>query len=236
MTKIGLFGDSYACLTTGIGEAWFENQLILDKYQLVSFAKKGSDISWSYQEFLKNHHMFEQNIFIVTQSTRHHFELSGKRYFVSNYDTIDQILKNVHDLKPKKILNSLKDHYMYTMSIDLYDFGLAGMVERLKEIRPNTIFIYGFYNHSIEKITGSDFYLSQVSMMELEKLGVDWDWMRSTSHPEARSAHMTKENNHIFAKYVRDRLDGLDVNISLDSFVNPMPEDYGKYFPLLTRQ
>ncbi len=228
--KIGLFGDSYACLTLDKGEAWFESKEILDSYKIESYAKKGSDITWSYNLFLKNHSKYKKNIFIVTESTRHSFVVGPHTLHVSNIDTIDYISNQIKDLKIKNILQSLKMHYLYSLPLEVYDFGLAGIVEKIKEIRPDTIIVYGFYNHSIEKITQSNFYLSQVSMMELTQFGINFEQMKKLGIGEGRSAHMTKENNIIFAKYIADKLDGKDVSISLDSFVIPDKDEVKKYF------
>jgi hypothetical protein len=228
--KIGLFGDSYACLTLDKGEAWFESREILDSYIIESYAKKGSDITWSYNLFLKNHSKYKKNIFIVTESTRHSFVVGPHTLHVSNIDTIDHISEQIKDLKIKNILQSLKTHYLHSLPLEVYDFGLAGMVERIKEIRPDTIIVYGFYNHSIEKITQSNFYLSQVSMMELNQFEINFDQMKKLGIGEGRSAHMTTENNIVFAKYIKDRLDGNNVSISLDNFVIPAKTDIKKYF------
>jgi hypothetical protein len=229
--KIGLFGDSYACLTLDNEEAWFESKEILDSYKIESYAKKGSDITWSYNLFLKNHSKYKKNIFIVTESTRHSFVVGPHTLHVSNIDTIDHISNQIKDLKIKNILQSLKTHYMYSLPLEVYDFGLAGMVERIKELRPDTIIVYGFYNHSIEQITQSNFYLSQVSMMELAQFGINFDQMKKLGIGEGRSAHMTKENNIVFAKYIKDKLDGKDVSISLDNFIMPHKDEIKKYFP-----
>lgn len=228
--EIGLFGDSYACLTSGKGVAWFENKVILEKYNLVTFAKKGSDISYSFNRFIENHHRFSRNIFFVTESTRHSFQIGLHTFHVSNIESIEFLKSQVHDYKLKSVLTSLRDHYLYTLPIELYDYGLAGMVEKIKEIRPDTIIIYGFYNHSIEKITGGNFYLSQVSLMELEQFEIDFQWMKSTGLGEGRSAHLIDENNLIFAEYIRKRLDGDAANISLDMFHRPKLNDKLKYF------
>jgi hypothetical protein len=228
--KVGLFGDSYACLTLDKGTAWFENKIINEKYQLESYAKKGSDITWSYNLFLQHHSKYKKNIFIVTESTRHSFVVGPHTLHVSNIDTIDYISNQINDFKVKAALHSLKNHYMYSMSIDLYDFGLAGMVEKIKEIRPDTIIVYGFHNHSIEKIIGSNFYLSQVSLMELSAFNMNFDFMKKHNIPEGRSAHMSDENNQIFANYIRDMLDGQHYHISLKDFLIPNISDIKKYF------
>lgn len=230
--KVGLFGDSYACLTLGNNSAWFEKDIILEKYQLVSYAKKGSDITWSYKLFLEHHEKFEKNIFIVTESTRHSFKVGNHTLHVSNIDVIDHLKDQIKDFKIQAILNSLKQHYVYSMSIDLYDFGLAGMVEHVKQLRPDTIIVFGFNNHSIKKITGTNFYLSQVSMMELENFEINFDWMKKEAIGEGRSAHLTDENNIIFAEYIRKVLDGLAVSIDIEDFRVPDKKEAGRYFVL----
>jgi hypothetical protein len=229
--KIGLFGDSYACLSIGNGTAWFENNIVTEKYQIDSYAKKGSDITWSYNLFLKNHSRYKKNIFIVTESTRHSFVVGRHVLHVSNIDTIDYISNQITDFKVNAVLQSLKNHYLYSMSTDIYDFGLAGIVEKIKEIRPDTVIVYGFYNQSIEKITGSTFHLSQVSLMELSSFGIDFESMKKQGTPEGRSAHMTNENNEIFAQYIRNRLDGDHSSIELSNFIIPNAVDIKKYFP-----
>lgn len=226
--NVGLFGDSFACLTLGKGAAWFESNTILEKYNLINYAKKGSDITWSYKLFLEHHHKYEKNIFIVTESTRHSFTVGPHIIHASNLDAINEIQNNVRDHKIIKILNSLKDHYMHTMSFDLYDFGLVGMVDHIKKIRPNTIIVYGFLN---SKITETNFCLHNVSLMELLQFSIDFENMKRTGLGEGRSAHLTDENNKVFADYIRNRLDGKEVSISIDDFYIPPASDIKKYFP-----
>lgn len=228
--KVGLFGDSYACLTLNKGTAWFENLDLLKKYQIISYAKKGSDITYSYKLFLEHHTKFEKNLFFVTESTRHSFDVGSHRIHVSNIDSIEFLKNTINDFKVKIILNSLKDHYLYTMSTDLYDFGLAGMVDSIFNLRPDTIIIYGFYNHSIKKITKSDFYLSQVSLMELDQFGIDFDDMKRSGIGEGRSAHLTDANNEVLSKYIHDRLEGKEKILSLSDFIIPCKNDRHKYF------
>jgi hypothetical protein len=224
---VGLFGDSYACYSLDFCSGWFQNPLILSNYNLYSYAEAGSDITWSYKLFLKHHSKYTKNIFIVTESTRHSFTLEPYTVFVSN---IDHIKKNLNDSRIDKILDALYQHYVHTLSTDLYDFGLAGMVENIKRIRPDTIIIYAFYNHSIEKITGNEFYLSQVSLMELDAFKIDFNFMKKNGLIDKRSAHMTVENNQIFAQYIRERLDGNNATISLNDFIVPKTLDKQKYF------
>jgi len=233
--KVGLFGDSYGCLAIEGKLAWFENPILLEKYSFENYSKKGSDITYSFKKFLENHKKFKKNIFIVTESTRHTFSVGPHTMYVSNIDSIDAISENIKDFKIQKILNSLKDHYLYTMPIDLYDHGLASMVEEIKNLRPNTIIVYGFYNRSIEKITGNNFYLSQISMLELEKFKIDFENMKKTQMGEGRSAHMTDENNQILANYFRKELDGEPCKLQMSNFKVPEYKDRIKYFPELPR-
>lgn len=230
--KVGLFGDSYACFSTGSNTAWFENEIILQSYNLDSYAKKGSDISFSYNLFMNNHEKYEKNIFIVTESTRHTFELNGHTVHVSNIDVIDYIKTNIVDHKIKAVLTALKTHYLYTLNTQFYDFGLAGMIQHIKSIRPDTIIVYGFYNHSIKEITNNYFYLSQVSAMELKSFNIDFDWMKRNYVPDGRSSHMTDDNNQIFAEYMKNKLDGIDVTISLSDFIAPNISEVTKYFSI----
>lgn len=230
--KVGLFGDSYACLSLGKNTAWFENNIILEKYNLVSFAKKGSDITWSYKLFLEHHSKFEKNIFVVTESTRHSFRIGNHLLHVSNIDVIDHLKEQINDFKIQSILNGLKQHYLYTMSTEIYDYGLAGMVGHIKKLRPDTVILFGFYNQSIKEITNSEFYLSQVSLMELKEFKINFDWMKKEGIGEGRSAHMTNENNLILAEYVRKKLDGESVSIDLSDFIKPKYTEKTKYFLL----
>jgi hypothetical protein len=228
--KVGLFGDSYGCLSIQGKIAWFENPVILEKYSFENYSKKGSDITYSYKKFLENHKKFKKNIFIVTESTRHTFSVGPHTMYVSNIDSIDAISENIKDFKIQKILNSLKDHYLYTMSLELYDYGLSGMVEEIKNQRPDTIIVYGFYNNSIKKITGGDFYLSQISSLELEKFKIDFEKMKKTKMGDGRSSHLTDENNQIFANYIRKKLDGESCDLQLSDFIIPDYNDRLKYF------
>jgi hypothetical protein len=53
-------------------------------------------------------------------------------------------------------------------------------------------------------------------------------------YKDCRPAHMTIENNIVFAEYIKKRLKGKDATLSLSDFVIPQYSDRNKYFEKFT--
>ena len=77
--KIGIYGDSFACINTKWGDSKVDNPTlgiswveILENagHHINNFAKSGTAVMFSYENFLREHKNNDLNIFIVTSPTR----------------------------------------------------------------------------------------------------------------------------------------------------------------------
>jgi hypothetical protein len=235
--KLGIYGDSYTREASfpssrpfdeKIQEVWSYNKILTDKYDITNHGIPGSDFMYSYNEFKKTYHLYDKIIFVVTSHQRHHFYIDSDPYFISDFENIDfsiTIKKNEQDKNAvmyENILNSMKFHYVYTMQDELYAAGVTRLVEEMKKVRPDIIVEYAFTNQFTDP---TQFSLIQVSELENKIFEVNLK-----KYKDCRPAHMTIENNIIFAEYIKKRLDGNDIKISIDDFKNPHLLDKFKYF------
>jgi hypothetical protein len=235
--KLAIYGDSYTREASfprdkpreeKIKEVWSYNKILTDEYDITNYGIPGSDFMYSFDKFENTHCNYDKVIFIVTSPYRHHFYIDDTIYFISSFDSIDYGIRIRYDdmdknaVKYEEIATSLKNHYIYTLSDHLYAAGQAKLVEKMQKVRPDIIVVYAFNNRCIEE---SNFFLADITAMENKVFDVN---LRDNF--DGRPAHMTIENNIILAEYIKQRLDGKDVKISIDDFKKPHPIEQLTYF------
>ena len=235
--KLAIYGDSYTreasfpdtkSYEDKIKEVWSHNKILTDEYDITNYGIPGSDFMYSFDKFENTHSNYDKVIFVVTSPYRHHFYIDDTVYFISSYDSIDLGIKfryadnDENAIKYEEIATSLKNHYIYTLSDHLYAAGQEKLVEKMQKERPDIIVVYAFNNRYIEE---SNFFLAGITAMENKVFDINLEY-----NFDCRPAHMTIENNIIFAEYIKQRLDGKDVKISMDDFKKPNPVEQLKYF------
>ena len=165
--KIGIYGDSFACINTKWGDSKVDNPTlgiswveILENagHHINNFAKSGTAFMFSYENFLREHKNNDLNIFIVTSPTRLYVNaLDGMPIF--GYDWVEneyaKVKKLPFYLKQQNHLDILKSVKVY---LELWaDWEMVThtqhvLVNNLWNLAPNTIVIPAFVD-SIEHTT-----------------------------------------------------------------------------------
>lgn len=230
--KLAIYGDSYtlqSCWLDGrqpAGYCWSDHPILTALYDITNYGVVGSSFVYSYELWESTYKKYDKTIFIVTDPFRHSFNIEGQDIHVSGLWQLDHKLATVKNNKVKEILNALKLHYMYTLPSVLYTAGQEHLVSDL--INAGTIVEYAFDNKRYKK----SFTLDMVSLMEEAELGVKRRPDSNSNEYDQciRPAHMSVENNKIFATYLRKKLNDPLATISLSDFKKPIIDDKDKYF------
>lgn len=222
------FGDNFESRLKGL---WVVDPVISDKYHITNFAVQGSDFLYSYELFKKSHFNFDKVIFIVTFAHRLRLDIDGENVFIHNPEDLDRLVANYETRadvteqqvdKFRSIVHSLKSFYVYVKNDEIYEAGLEFLVNQIREIRPDAIIEYAF----ITQFSKTNFCLSDISFLDNKALLPG----KRSDYVCCRPAHMSFENNKIFANYIRRRLDGEDVQITINDFVEPVDSGILDFF------
>jgi hypothetical protein len=243
--KLAIYGDSHAqpasnAITRGHWLAqdelcWAYNPIITSNYNVTNFANSGADFYSYYEMFCNDHGNYDKIIFIVTQHTRLGFKYKDKSFCLSsphsyNVDLSwaeDQFDNEIDKARIREIYYSAYIHFMYRMHDKFYEAGVAKLVEEMQEIRSDMIIVPAFYNRYLDK-KYNGFFMGQVGSLDQDFFGIGGD--EYSNLKDLRPAHMTIENNKIFADLMYKKLQGENIEWSIDHFVLPKPEEKSKYY------
>ena len=209
-----------------------------------SMAQGGSDISFSFRNFISNHHKFDRNIFVVTQPSRISIPYKKSKQqdtfswvHGTNAEVCAQRTKDYKkqkDLIGKGISEALFEYHTkvnyYNNSRDYINACL--MVEHMQKIRPDTLFINAFDNHTaIFDTIPKTATLFEIHLIENRKMGVNKIYPTWNGMHDMRIAHMTPESGSILgndvAKFLKTKKrTWLNFDLSQYERVNPKQEDW----------
>lgn len=268
--NIGIFGDSFAedhlfateiihrldvcngwdnnvALCNAIRKkipAWWDTLENFGHTVDTSMTQGGSDISFSFRNFITNHHRFDRNIFVVTQPSRVSVPYKKKKR-QKQFDWVhgtnaEVCARKIRDYKKQKdpigqeISEALFElHTKINYYNNSRDFIFANlMVEHMQKIRPDTLFINAFDNHTdildtIPKTTTLyDIHLLENQKMGVSKISPTWNGMY-----DMRIAHMTPESSSILGndiiKFLKTKKrKWLDFDTIKYERVNPKQKDW----------
>lgn len=236
--KIGIYGDSFACINTkwdssfmkslqnfggaGIGDAgksWVE--ILEEEHEITNFAVMGTAFMFSYEIFLKEHKKFDLNIFVVTSPLRIYIkELDGLRIFgawdQAEYNRITRLPFYKKQQTHLDILKSVKTYIEIWADFEMITHTQHVLVKNLWNLSPNTLVISGF-SDSIEESTVG---LNELAMYELNLVN------KKEVDPRfrcLRKCHFSKENNNMLSKKVKDAIEKQEkiLQLSLADVVTP---------------
>jgi hypothetical protein len=226
LTKIAIFGDSFAAdphkETSKIAESFIKEvyaicNRVYSKKEVFFLKKKwgemykgwpryleadvyscsGSDLYFSYNQFITHHSKYEKCIFIITGPLRYSTKISDWLHCASIEDAIEGI-ELAGDDSTKKYYSTLANFLenIYYRDLDRIEIINQALIDNIKFQRPDTLFINAFPD------------LVQIYNLELAA----WD----TTHEESqdytryfdlRHCHMTNDNNKILADFIKNNLD-----------------------------
>jgi hypothetical protein len=226
MSNLGIYGDSFADPHHGHDiEPTFHNlgwPNLLDSPVNI-YALNGSSIYYTYKKFIENHHRHEKNIVVITNPSRIPIEPSAyvidqKPWMlgITSAEIADFMIENkfITSQENIEILTAFQywyDHLM--MHSGFYDFSKL-MIEQIKRLRPDTIFIPAFSSTDNFNMNISIDGPSLTTYMSLEFNG----WFNRTgsqtfykyyeNYPEQRTVcHLTVEGNKLVAEHIKLALD-----------------------------
>ena len=228
MTKIAVFGDSYATkyhLETPNEGDYFMKELFklnnrkytikeadklrsgvakkytywMDILEADTYAHSGSDLYYSYNQFVNNHENYDKCIFVVTSPERISTNIHGWIH-CNNIEAAKEKYEFATDKKIKKYFSVLIDVFNEILYKDPTRVELMhqAMLDSIKLIRPDTIFIHAF----------NDLY--DVYKMELDSWNLkSKDTQDYKKYIDLRVCHMTNANNEILGNYILNNLNVL---------------------------
>lgn len=225
MTKIAVFGDSYAAKsyseTPNEGD-YFMKELFklsnrkynnkdanklregatkkytywMDVLNADTYAHSGSDLYYSYNQFINNHEKYDKCVFVVTTAERISTNIYGWIH-CNNIEAAKEKYEFATDKKIKKYFGVLIDVFNEIVYKDLNrnDLIHQAMLDSIKLIRPDTIFIHAF----------NDLY--DVYKQELDSWGLkSKDTQDYKKYLDLRVCHMTNANNQVLGNYILNNL------------------------------
>lgn len=234
--KVGLFGDSFAEDFIPCQNWIYDDKNITDEPKLLkrlkskipaywqllslqgitintSFGRGGTDIHYSYRQFMENHHRFDTNLFIITHPTRISvpYKRQKQKYFDWIHGTNPEV--TLQRIKSQKSVNDMigadvaEGIYQYQIKAGYHnssrDFVFAGcIVDSILMHRPDTKFINAFstwspMSPSIKKTaTLYDIHCIENNRMGLGTNNVWPDW---NGKVDQRRAHISSEGHRILA-------------------------------------
>lgn len=187
------------------------------------YAHSGSDLYYSYNQFVKRHHTYEKCIFVITGSLRFSSFATNEWLHCGSIDDAIEKIEFSSDRKTKKYFTTLASFFkdIYYQDMERIEYINRAMIDSIKSIRPDTIFINAFPD------------LKNVYELELKTWNLTHDQSQDyTNYIDLRQCHMTNANNEILAKKILDNLDesGL-LDLSDVEWKIPSIEDRCYYLP-----
>jgi hypothetical protein len=242
MKTVGIFSDSHADCTylewksryKTIGLGWPE--LLALKYKVKNFAMGGSGMFYSYNLFKKMHSKFDIIIYVPTQASRF------SAYYPDTKQTVHLVpgfllstakthlagtFNNVND---RKVVEAAIAYSTYLLDTDKDNEMKRLMLEEVKRLRPDTIFIPAFQD---DVVSPKYVNISHISAMELSAFDISFEKLRKLDTPlmDIRKCHLTDDNNRMLFNKVMAAIDNRDTNVRIteSDFVKPM-DPFTKYF------
>ena len=211
--KLAIYGDSFAndissrawprILSKKLGATVYRN------YQL-----NGSSVDYSYFHHKENHHLFDLNIFVITEVSRYslwrHDEpyasfRSKPEYLKSEFSRFDRVIRKMYDLEQLK----------RTYFPDAYKHYVEAMLDSIILRNPKTLLVNamaGFHPITREPNKG----MFEIQYLDYRKFNLEQGKKLET--PKDRPCHMSFEQNKEFANYMLQHIKGeIDIHDTFDN-------------------
>jgi hypothetical protein len=237
--KIAIYGDSYGNHwidnlpndTANRGSCWIE--LLSENHQVTNFSQGASSLFFSYQHFIKNHHNYDYNIFLVTQLNR---LIVPRNYHGEVYQyVVPEKYKDEMDSKYHR-----DDAFLENQEHDTIFHYL--MVDNILRLNPNTLLIPTFPS-SLDNVTGCslfDIYIRSLNKIPMsEQLFKNYFPFNKTIKDDVgefvfedyTKCHLHNNNHVILYNHIVDAIDNKQniLNININDFETPN-EPFEYYF------
>ena len=224
--NVAVFGDSFTDprANTIAGYAtWSSNY--------TSYGKDGSDIYYSYLQFLEHHEKHDKIIFAVTECNRHSRQYNDNewRHF-SDPNTLEMRLKYAESFEDKKVYETMHNLFKYIIANNnSREFNISNiLINEIKRIRPDTLFIRLFENTPGPNVL----YLLKISNLEKGNINIsDWRDKSYRGMIDIRLQHLTRESHDVITNEIEKAWANGDqwLDMDYDTFKN-LEFDKDEYF------
>lgn len=219
MLKVGVFGDSFgyedsifsnkSVESRSIGKSWVT--LLRDHVNIDNYCKPGSDLYFSYKNFIENYQKFDKNIFLITNFNRFSFKFQNGFVHAHSFNSAKSQLKNNIGEKQRALKASM-DYFLYLQDdekdIMLRDLFINDIVSKSN----NTIFINCFGANS----------LNEIMQQENQVWNLPSRYTFNEKFIDIRKSHLTNQNNEIlFGKVLKYLLHDDSLTIKTTDFYVP---------------
>lgn len=192
--NVGVFGDSFTDTDdTQPYTTWAS--------RYTSYGKNGSDIYYSYLQFLEHHEKHDKIIFAVTDYNRHSRVYNDEWKNFSDINTLEMRLKWAETYEDKKVYETMFNLFKYLISNNnSRELNIAKvLINEIKRIRPDTLFIRLF-----ENTPGPDvLYLLKISELEKGDIHIgDWRDKSYYGMVDVRIQHLTRESHEVITNEI----------------------------------
>ena len=180
-----------------------------------TFAYSGSDLYYTYNQFLKHHKKYDKCIVVITSPIRYSTNIDGWMHCASIEDAKEGI-QFATDKATKKVYETLVPFFdnIYYKDLERIELLNKAMLDSIKATRPDTIFVEAFPD------------LKRVFDLELKTWGISFDESQDyTKYVDLRHCHMTNDNNRILGEYILKNIDNPNIDISSIQWKTPTLED-----------
>lgn len=192
--NVGVFGDSF---TDTVGAQTYTTWA--SRY--TSYGKNGSDIYYSYLQFLEHHEKHDKIIFAVTDYNRHSRVYNDEWKNFSDPNTLEMRLKWAETYEDIKVYETMFNLFKYVISNNnSRELNIAKvLINEIKRIRPDTLFIRLF-----ENTPGPDvLYLLKISKLEKGDINIgDWRDKSYYGMVDIRLQHLTRESHEVITNEI----------------------------------
>lgn len=186
------------------------------------YGHSGSDLYYSYNQFIKNYKNYDKCIVVITSPFRISTNIDGWVHCASYEDAVEKIEFST-SAKMKSYFTSLADYFknVYYQDLEKPELISRAMLDSMMLLKPNTMFINAYPD------------LKNVYDLELDAWNLTHDESQDyTKYFDLRQCHMTVANNKILAKHILDNLDKTGVlDLSSVEWKIPSIEDRHYHLP-----
>lgn len=197
LMKIAVYGDSYAHMirTPDGRKSWVD--YLEEEFDITNYGETGSNLAFSYQNFLENHNRYQTNIFLATSFGRLWVpELQTVSRGMAGFSTVKYNLERIEDDYDRNILQAAHDYYLFLENVPQQKLMHIAMIKDIMRY-PNTIIIPCFAGDSL--VPGWDGpCLSDISDLDKQYYGIDYYTL------DKRNCHLNDTNNKIFAGKIKE--------------------------------
>jgi hypothetical protein len=220
MLKIGIFGDSFGYeesifktsktyISDLVGKSWVT--LLRDYAEISNFCEPGSDLYFSYKNFIDNYNRFDKTIFLITNFNRFSFKFDNKFVHAHSVNSANAQLLSHSGSRYNAIKASI-DYFLYLQDDEKDKIVYDLLLNDIKSKKSKISFINCFGSNSLNEI--------------MQKENRVWNLPNRYTFKEKftdiRKSHLTSNNNKLlFNKVLNWIIDDITFDINVDDFYEP---------------